>query len=94
MDYHVGTDGLPVEARHQLLEALIYRSFAELPRVKGIEQWGDAGTPERLAKLANCLAVSAHVALLRAHPPKAAVADWESDLGWLQQRFSAEIVVS
>ena len=94
LGYRVGHKGLPAHQRRRILRRVVSLPFEELPKVDGVEEWGEADSFERLGKLANCLASFARTAHRRLSPPKEAIDDWESDLEWLQEGHDDEWVTA
>ncbi len=87
MGYRVGRKGLGAAERRETLGRTL--AVELIPGSVGadeyIAQWGAPGSPERLHKVANCLASFArnHKHIVTADYSKA-IADWESDLEYLR----------
>lgn len=90
MGYTVGQQGLSAAARHQILDRVMVVEL--VPGSAGassyIQQWGQPMTAGRLHKIANCLAAFAvSMKRVKARDYREAIADWESDLKYLQETY-------
>lgn len=89
LGYQVGaTDGLQESARRHILDAVF---SSVLPPVNGpdyVGDWGPAGSPARLRRLAEEIARFARNAKnKRSANMDVAIADWEDDLRYLRDRY-------
>lgn len=89
--YHVGKTGVVAEDRRAILRYLM--SLQINPKSARDEQyakqWGRPGSPERLKKLADCLASLAKLRKRnRTRDYSEAISDWESDLDYLKNVYS------
>lgn len=89
LGYQVGaTDGLKEAARRHILDAVFSN---DLPPVNGpdyLSDWGPAGSPPRLRRLAEEIARFARNAKNKRSANMAvAISDWEDDLRYLRDRY-------
>lgn len=86
--YHVGkTHNLtPQLRRDALLRA--YRMPLSRIRVANASEWGSAESPDRLAKIAHCLASFARLRRRSINQIDRAVREWNEDLAWLRIQFA------
>lgn len=90
MGYHVGKDGLiPTERRRILERVLRVQLIATSPETEDyIREWGTPGSSTRLRKMIGCLGGFIELAERRTNADMSgAIADWDSDLGWLRSTF-------
>lgn len=85
--YTVGKDGLVADARRRILEDVLSRT--ELVVGGGCDAngllgaWGQPGTDQRLARVKRSIICDLNLARRRTADMREAIADWESDLAWL-----------
>ena len=91
--YKVGNDGVRQQIRERILDCVFHNN---LPRVRGdgfgveryMSEWGDKQTPQRLKKMANCIATFARNAKRRVdHDMSEAISNWKVDLDYLYRTY-------
>jgi hypothetical protein len=90
LGYSVGKSGIRSSvARRKILSAAYVGSLPPVNNRSYMHEWGNANTPKRLKKIADCIAASARSAKRRADSADMAYAieDWESDLSFLKRQY-------
>lgn len=91
MGYVVGkSHGLPVNQRREILDRVLGMELHPASESDNfyLDQWGGPTTPERLSKLANCIASFVRLKKLdTTRDNSVAIADWETDLAYLRQTY-------
>lgn len=86
LGYRVGAKAAPELERHSVLDAAYTSIRASTASVANANEWGDAGSKDRLHKLARSIA-----ALCRNHKRQyggtTAVEHWEDDLRYLKSKY-------
>lgn len=89
MGYKVGKDGLPTASRREILQQVLR---VELVAASGdaesyIREWGSPGSNQRVVKMYNAVTAFSRNAQRRNADYSEAIADWESDLDWLESTY-------
>jgi hypothetical protein len=86
LGYRVGRNGLPESVRRSILnEVLAVELVAgSAAAMDYVQQWGSPNSVGRLRKIVNSISAFARNARRRSGDFSEAIADWESDLQWLQ----------
>jgi hypothetical protein len=89
LEYRVGrTYGLPTKVRRAILERVFRGKLPPVFSRQYMDQWGQAGSPRRLQKTAECIAAFARNAKRRDDDRMdQAIREWEADLNWLHEEF-------
>lgn len=92
LGYRVGRNGLRQSARRAILaEVLAVELVAGSSAANDyIDQWGAPNSVRRLQKMVNSIAAFARNARRRSADFSEAIADWESDLLWLQSTYGSQ----
>lgn len=89
MGYKVGKNGLPTAARRETLkQVLSVELVAGSEDVESyIQGWGAPGSSARVIKTYNAIASFSRNAQRRSTDYSEAIADWESDLDWIERTY-------
>lgn len=89
MGYRVGKNGLIATARHKILEDVLTVELVAASAAANayVREWGPPASRSRLQKMVNSIAAFARNARRRSADYSEAIADWESDLQWLQVTY-------
>lgn len=89
LGYRVGRNGLRESARRAILEATLGVELVAGSKAaeEYIRQWGPPNSVRRLQKMVNSIAAFARNAKRRSADFSEAIADWESDLRWLEANY-------
>lgn len=88
MGYKVGSSGLPVEIRQQLLSEIFSGHLPLLNSKEYMNEWGSKKSSRRLRKMAESIAAFVRNAKRRRGARlKNAVIDWETDLEYLRVSY-------
>ena len=92
MGYKVGdTEGLPKRIRKIILSEIFHGSIPPVFPHNYLNEWGNAGTPQRLQKLAETIAALTRNAKRRRDSVMAtAIGHWEQDLKYLYDEYYVE----
>lgn len=91
MGYKVGKKGLPTASRREILRQVLgVHLVACSPDAESyIREWGNPGSHQRITKTYNAIATFSQNAQRRNADYSEAIADWESDLDWLESSYGA-----
>lgn len=88
LGYSVGTNGLGVTERKELLERFFTGPLPSIVDELFGDAWGNPGSEERLKKMADTISSNCkNFKRNDAAKYHVAIADWESDLAWLKENF-------
>ena len=86
MGYKVGKDGLPTASRREILVRV--KLVAASSDVESyLREWDPPGSSQRVVKMHNAIAAFSRNAQRRNADYVEAIADWESDLDWLESTY-------
>jgi hypothetical protein len=90
MGYHVGRNGLPAAERRQILSQVFEVELVSTsPETEDyIREWGEPHSRYRVGKMTRCLGGFIKLAERRTTADMSeSIADWESDLAWLNSNL-------
>lgn len=89
MGYKVGKDGLPTAARREILRQVVRVELSASSREAEsyIHGWGSPSSSRRVRKMYNSIASFSRNLQSRDADTSVAIADWESDLNWLERTY-------
>ena len=88
LGYSVGTNGLGVTERKELLERFFTGQLPSIVNELFGDAWGNPGSEERLKKMADTISSNCkNFKRNDASRYRVAIEDWESDLSWLRKNF-------
>lgn len=86
--YKVGANGLPLDPRRKILDAIFLAQLPPIDDPAYCAQWGEPRSAKRLQKLAETMAAFVRNAKRRdAARMEKSIREWETDLAYLKRRY-------
>ena len=86
--YKVGANGLPLDPRRKILDAIFLAQLPPIDDPAYRAQWGEPRSAKRLQKLAETMAAFVRNAKRRdAARMEKSIREWETDLAYLKRRY-------